>query len=164
MEAAKQAHEAFQAFMSADDNVIAEQPFERQLGGILGLSVSQLRFALSLFASVILAGGIRLLRNPTGAARIARRRLLQARASTWSCRNLPSPLRPDPPLPLANPCSTAYICATHRPSARVLPVRVQRAASGADGGRLLRGAAVCTAPRRHPRVAHRLPVPHLLVS
>ena len=66
MEAVRQAHEAFQAFLSADHNVVAEQPFERSLAGVIGLSVSQLRFTLSLFASVILAGGIRLLRNPTG--------------------------------------------------------------------------------------------------
>ncbi|KAG2426844.1 hypothetical protein HYH02_014697 [Chlamydomonas schloesseri] len=59
------AHLQFQEFLSASHNLIPHMGWEESTSGALGLSLSQFRFTLALFASVILVAGVRLFRNPT---------------------------------------------------------------------------------------------------
>ncbi len=59
------AHLQFQEFLSANHNLIPHMAWEETASGALGLSLSQLRFTLALFAGVILVAGVRLFRNPT---------------------------------------------------------------------------------------------------
>ncbi|GLC46847.1 hypothetical protein PLESTB_001540800 [Pleodorina starrii] len=60
-----QGHLYFQDLLSTEHNVIPHMPWEEQLSKTTGLSLSQFRFTLALFVSVLLVPGIRLFRSPT---------------------------------------------------------------------------------------------------
>lgn len=53
------------SFMAAQDNLIKEMPWEGAAMGALGVSLSQLRYAVAMFAAVPLASGVRLFKSPT---------------------------------------------------------------------------------------------------
>ncbi|KAG2485077.1 hypothetical protein HYH03_016174 [Edaphochlamys debaryana] len=59
------AHEVFQEVLSVDHNLIPHMAWEQQAATATGLSLSQFRFTLALFSTVLLAPGIRLFRSPT---------------------------------------------------------------------------------------------------
>lgn len=58
-------HIKFQGVLSTEHNCIPHMAWEAQLAAAGGISYDQARFIVALFASVVLAGGIRLIRNPT---------------------------------------------------------------------------------------------------
>ena len=59
-------HLKLQDLMSAEHNIIPHQPWELQFAAQAGLSISQARFVIALFSSVLIAAGVRLFRSPTG--------------------------------------------------------------------------------------------------
>lgn len=155
------AHLQFQEFLSANHNLIPHMAWEESASGTLGLSLSQFRFTLALFASVILVAGVRLFRNPTrkraGSAVIAPeswrpiRCTLRHRCSRrhkYSCSD----------------CSAAPVRGGHGHPDHLLPLRQQHNACAADGrGRVPSDAAGASAGRAHCLV-HRVPLSHLPVS
>lgn len=60
-----QGHLYFQDVLSSDHNVIPHMAWEESGANLTGLSLSQFRFTVALFVSVLLAPGLRLLRHPT---------------------------------------------------------------------------------------------------
>ncbi|GFR42985.1 hypothetical protein Agub_g3984 [Astrephomene gubernaculifera] len=58
-------HHVFQDLLSIEHNAIPHFAWELELSQATGLSPSQLRFTLALFATIPLAAGVRLFRNPT---------------------------------------------------------------------------------------------------
>lgn len=59
------AHLKLQDVMSAEHNIIPHQAWELQFAAQAGLSISQARFVIALFSSVLIAAGVRLFRSPT---------------------------------------------------------------------------------------------------
>ncbi len=58
-----EAQDRFHHFTSSNNNVIPVMQWEKQLQGVLDLSIDQQRFMLSLFTSVLVGLGMRGLRN-----------------------------------------------------------------------------------------------------